>query len=698
MKSPRLLLILIPGIVLMLGFFVVTAGAMAFYMIYLKEREPEPAPLVKNDPPPKNEKSPAADAMPPVKLPTAKKPAFEEGEPEKKPEVTVEQKPEPKEIKAPPLVQPKNPMLIGNRVNPEPLTINKGGPEHIQLDYVPALVFTHDYQADLRTLRGLVQIDAVVPQPKNPPIGGVGGPPPARLAREVKAYRMIVCTAVFPMVKQVDDYCKALHYKTHHDLLSSPLDLPRPLGINVKRFELLPNGKRIRPEGEILIQYDPAKRELILSKPLQALLRDAFYDEEVAGILEPYLFEGLAMPIPKLARTGYPNIELRDIDVAPLSDLLEGPMPKGGPQQPKFALPGLPKGKGPPLPPLPGVGPEENPFKLITLKEPEVKRVDFALAERLFHGKFNVFHALGQFRAEKGPGSRYFSSWHIDAAANEGRPKGPAPIAPKNWNRDALVRFVDPEAEPGKSYEYAIQVRLANPNFGKKDAVKNPADAEPEELPLDPVKSWVVTQPFTVPSEYHLYVVNQPLLDDRIAGGKPKFNPVARVPKDHARLQVHRWVGTAIDKNNGDTLAIGDWLIAERIDVKRGEPIGLAAAAPPPVWRKHLDRFDLPKSNPLEAKKPKKAPGKPANALDLLPTPGDPKSAPVLVDFTATGDEGATEAIILMPDGRRVVLRSNLPVAEEHERQLRLSAARRRLDDVSQPMMPIGVGPLPPKK
>ena len=64
---------------------------------------------------------------------------------------------------------------------------------------------------------------------------------------------------------------------------------------------------------------------------------------------------------------------------------------------------------------------------------------------------------------------------------------------------DALVRFVDPTAEAGKTYKYLVQVRMANPNFGKKDEVAFPGLAEVKELR----SATVETPTITIPEEYY---------------------------------------------------------------------------------------------------------------------------------------------------------------------------------------------------
>ena len=49
--------------------------------------------------------------------------------------------------------------------------------------------------------------------------------------------------------------------------------------------------------------------------------------------------------------------------------------------------------------------------------------------------------------------------------------------------------------EPGKSYVYAVQVRVANPNYGKADVVAYKQLADVKELPAP----WTFTPPVTVP-------------------------------------------------------------------------------------------------------------------------------------------------------------------------------------------------------
>jgi hypothetical protein len=87
-------------------------------------------------------------------------------------------------------------------------------------------------------------------------------------------------------------------------------------------------------------------------------------------------------------------------------------------------------------------------------------------------------------------------------------PKKPKdPMAPARPDREmalpdhCLIRVIDVTVKPGESYQYRIRVRMANPNYGRKD-VANPLDALDAELkPRDGGKWFEVPGVVTVPEE-----------------------------------------------------------------------------------------------------------------------------------------------------------------------------------------------------
>ncbi len=179
-----------------------------------------------------------------------------------------------------------------------------------------------------------------------------------------------------------------------------------------------------------------------------------------------------------------------------------------------------------------------------------------------------------------------------------GASKGPRSAAPDGLpgatdpNRDfipeyCLVRAINVSIEPGKVYEYRMKVKMANPNYKlptEKIASKTYADE-----PFLVSQEWhVVPTKVSVPAEVLYYAVDQKELD----GGKyqglnaaPNYDP-RRV----AVLQVHRWMQNL---NESAKLPIGEWIVAERLPVRRGEyvagtPIrGLAV----PYWNSNLEEF-----------------------------------------------------------------------------------------------------------
>src|SRR5207302_8772318 len=126
---------------------------------------------------------------------------------------------------------------------------------------------------------------------------------------------------------------------------------------------------------------------------------------------------------------------------------------------------------------------------------------------------------------------------------------------------DALIRFIDVGVEPGKTYAYLFQVRMANPNFGNKE-VSSMGLARDKEL-LSPRCQ---TQPVTIPGDYYYYAVDQkPDPSVKIVSGSDTKNassdPTVPYGKWTTAIQIHRWIPKFTD---GPELAIADWAIAER--------------------------------------------------------------------------------------------------------------------------------------
>ena len=154
--------------------------------------------------------------------------------------------------------------------------------------------------------------------------------------------------------------------------------------------------------------------------------------------------------------------------------------------------------------------------------------------------------------------------------------------------------------EPGKTYEYRLQVRMTNPNFGRTDAAAQ-VDTKSKELVA---KDWyVLPQKLVVPTDLHLYAVDQRALDLKgIKGIGDDQGPAPPHRQEEAVLQIHKWVDYAHPRNRHD-LPVGNWVIADRVVANRGEPIRRQRIEVP-YWRTTQDRFTMASDRASEGFRP----------------------------------------------------------------------------------------------
>lgn len=607
----------------------------------------------------------------------------------------------------------------------------------------------------------------------DPKIGSGGSKGGIPFMHAGKPLRAVVATAVFPMKAQVLEFQRALKMQSQSEMLDPGKrdDAPWPLGIDVIRFELKPNGEFVNPNGEMLVGFDPKTGKFVKSPALDALLREAVFDEALPVALEPYLFEGLHLPLPRLAHGRYPQFSIDGFEIAWGEDEpdAKGGDVAGGKQQPKGpgdskggAFPGLGKGgpkggKGAPMDDENGPAAPDREVKVIKVKD--LQKDHLALHNRLYSKNYNIYHVLGLPRPDKDAADkgRYFSAWDIDppkAGDGEKPGKGPGPGPGKppgagpgggpggglgtpdiglggkggekkqpgnpglggnqgsvaKWDRDAIVRFIDPDVEPGRTYKYQVRVRMKNPNFDKQKEVAFAKLAEVDVLMSD----WESTPSIYVPEEYRLFAVDQQLLDEwsapPVLGKKPAAPPFDPKWREHVPLQIHQWVQKKFDPEERKDFVIGDWAVAERVLVRRGEKIGERVTVVVPVWHELRDAFVIPSAILEKNPKDKKTKKKPGIEIDMRREVTDPQGrrvaeeAPVLVDYVGgkrgrqniPEEESALEALILTADGSLKVLNSRLdsdPAFDAaKERQERVISVRRRAASVS------GAADAPPDK
>jgi hypothetical protein len=603
-------------------------------------------------------------------------------------------------------------------------------------------------------------------QPPRKGVAGAGAGGNAQYLRAGDPRRMIVGHMVFPMKDQVLEFQRALKLASQKEMFDAPRDdLPTIAGFDLYKIEILPNGQPAKKDPEVLLFWDSSAKKLIVAEKLKKFLSVAVFDERGAAALEPYIYSGLTMPLPQLAFGAYPPVSLDGGIQSSFEE--EGkepgmPNPKGPGMRPKGpGLPGFGPGKkegGAKQPAMDKDGQKAEASYIIAGKSRKDLQAggpdEQALDSRLFENDFNIYHALGLkpaapgeaaapnpnrgFGPPRGPAGgggaqgmdRFVDAWNIktgevgpDGKLIEAQPpanqpllgkqpplgpkKGPGAADPnaapafRSWDRDAVVRFIDVDVEPGKTYQYAIRVRLKNPNYNKQNLVAFAALALPDELPPS---DWVYTERITIPRDYHLYAIDQ-LLEE----GK-QLPPFEAKVKDATTFQIHKWTKTPVDTRDQRLgFPIGDWAIAERVLVHKGNEIGRDALVNVPYWVKEEDMFKL-KKNPGNAK--------PGLKIDMEPPIFDNAAGngivgdagfPVLIDFTGgkrkvapnsnVDEEVAVDALIVGVDGKLRVLNSrdaaDAATPAGADRQARVTLSRARVDEVNGTTP---TGPNTPKK
>jgi len=275
-----------------------------------------------------------------------------------------------------------------------------------------------------------------------------------------------------------------------------------------------------------------------------------------------------------------------------------------------------------------------------------------------------------------------------------GIPGGPGGTAGTDTEAEVpdycLVRVIDVTVQPGHTYEYRLQIRMANPNYSRKD-VSSPTYAQDRELLSD----WTAMPiQVTVDPELHYYAVDMANFDAKYDG------PYARgdFKKDKVvMLQAHKWLDSIITPLDKKPVFIGEWGIAERFPVYRGEYIGRTERVQVPYWRYTEEKFIL-------AVDPRIKRGRPGIEVNFGFGRSDrtPPEA-ILVDFTPSRanydrvvkrtedkvetrritEDAAVEVLMLSPDGK-LLARNGAEDVFDEERVARRDAVRKRIKEVKE--------------
>jgi hypothetical protein len=499
---------------------------------------------------------------------------------------------------------------------------------------------------------------------------------------DLEPRHMVVVTAAFPYQEQLKIYADALKFKDVDEVVKAKM-APHFLGINVWRTEVVPAAKEEEKEknAKALYVYNQEQRKMYIHPPLDQFIRKMVLDSENATKLGNSLAPNMVTPLPMLASVkseaggDYPKVALTGFEEqVPTEDGTSKTTKTGGARmQPPVQASGGKGAKGDK-----GGGDIRRPM-FWTQKS---ANIDSDLQAR-FEGNYNVFDTMAK------PEFKETSKDTKDKKNRQEKDRVPVGVAPDDKAAELpklLVRFFDIDVEPGKEYRYWIQVRMANPNFGNSKEVSDPQAANIPELVSE---GFVPTPSVTIPFDVHYYAYDQVAQSTvKLLSSKPKGTlegtNTSKSSESFAPVQIHRWIKSVNDSNE-NTHMIGDWAVAERLLVKRGDPIGHTVQAEVPEWDWRQGRFILGVT-PVNAK----AKSVPHLAINFQAEDGP---APFLVDFqggfhdkyhvgkSTIIDNGAVELLILDEKGK-LVLRNSLDDSEDPERLKTYARWARRLEAV----------------
>jgi hypothetical protein len=221
-----------------------------------------------------------------------------------------------------------------------------------------------------------------------------------------------------------------------------------------------------------------------------------------------------------------------------------------------------------------------------------------------------------------------------------------------------LIRFLDPCIDAGKAYRYRFKVKMANPLSAKGE---------------DLLSEWAtVPQTIVTPPDEFVYAVDQAKLQPK------QWRRASRPSQNQAVFQIHRWVDS-YDSGGDREQGVGDWLVATRVFVERGEYV----RTPPtftlgvPVHR--LDNPHLTLDNRLVRR---------GDRTTQMPVSFGDES--ILVDseggrvvFGRTQDTAATEVLIQRSDGK-LIARSSVTDAADPIRKRRYDDYLKRVKEAKE--------------
>jgi hypothetical protein len=475
----------------------------------------------------------------------------------------------------------------------------------------------------------------------------------ARLAEDILPLRMAIIVGTFPYKQQLEEYRKALRFDNVESLLGAGLE-PQFAGFEVERAE-------VRAD-----QPEPQWKPLDLKKtfgPVAVITGMPDRSEEEDPRLESVIFPNLVMKRPIQFRKGqYPKPEdkLKAIDdtLAKLKETSQGQIIK-----------------------------PKNRFK-------DLDNID------IFGG--GSTDTSGNEASNPMPPAAGTKSRNTPMPPTAGG-EGSGTTGQTVIQEHILLRILDVTIQPGTSYKYRFRVRLQNPNY-KQANVAWASLAADKELKTD----WVyVPDVVRVPPELYYYAYDLKTQGDR--DDKRRLWQAPNPSANQIVVQIHHWLENfATGKMSYST--VGDWVVAERWLLGRGEYVGATVMTDVPVWDVRDDRFTLAVSS-AGNRRTKQVPVFFGIGQENGPW------VPILVDFNGgelrydryagtdedtqkakynrVTDKAPFEVIIMSPEGKLAVRNADND-AKDDTRTERYNGWKERIDEVKQKDKAPSKGSQPP--
>jgi hypothetical protein len=251
-----------------------------------------------------------------------------------------------------------------------------------------------------------------------------------------------------------------------------------------------------------------------------------------------------------------------------------------------------------------------------------------------------------------------------------------------------LVRAVDVNIEPGKRYRYRMRIKMVNPNY-KNANVASPEYKEAETLESENWKE--LDQIVSVPQETFYYAVDEAQGANR--NEKKQIPPdsaqaelwKATLTPDQVAMQFHRFVeGTPRSRKDPEPVPVGEWTVADRVLVARGEYVGRRVKVDLPIWIYTRNAFILPAEEKSRLSRRVKT------GIDVEFGQENSENNLILVDFeggrinipsSKADDICPIEVLMLSPDGK-LLARNSLNDTKDDERIKRREKVLKRVQEV----------------